>query len=163
MWSQPKVFLLHVHTQRKGCEVPVLEQKIVLDIFGLTSSDFQFKSSFRVRVTTLAWLASSRVGSSTKAPGPMRDHVLEEMFPQDQPTTSMDLILYHVAFNPHLTIPIGWPNGPQMCWQVFHTHGTPFWCRRTTRDCWIYPGMHYNKLQVAMMSYLADDIHLDVT
>lgn len=71
MWSQPKVFLLHVHTQRKGSQVPVLEQKIVLDIFGLTSSDFQFKSSFRVRVTTLAWLASSRVGSSTKAPGPL--------------------------------------------------------------------------------------------
>lgn len=105
-----------------------------------TKDCFGFKSSFRVRVTTLAWLASSRVGSSTKAPGPMRDHVLEETFPQDQPTTSMDLILYHVAFthilHPHrvaqwttnalASLPHTWADSPQDS-----MNATPSWCRRT--------------------------------
>ena len=169
-WTTPKPFLvegmnlLSVEPTKgvsfassyilKG-KVPVPEQKIVLDWFHLLSCWFPIQITISDEIailppkrhsTNLAWLASSRVGSSTKAPGPMRDpRLTEETFPlkinQQLPWIwfiNMRILHFHKVTEFDRCMASIPQNGL--------IHFRTAWMRLTfgvgtRRDCWIYPGI----------------------
>ncbi len=149
---------------------PCQNKRLFWTDFIYFHSDFPFKSPFRMRLPyflhintpnqrhsiNLAWLASSRVGSSTKAPGPMSLPTFwRKPFPS-RPTNN-----FHEFDSSTFYISIRWPNLTDV-WQAWKQNGlihfrvymnaTHFWCR-TRRDCWI-PRNSDKNLQVAMMYYL---------